>query len=90
MQKILRLPAVMEATGLSRTTIYRFVADGRFPRQVHLPHTNSVGWREGDVSAWLQSAELDPELALAAKQKAAGATAKAHANARCKQASAAV
>ena len=87
--KILKLADVVTATGLSRTTIYRLVGEARFPRQVHLPHTNRVGWREGDVTAWLESAELDPDQAAAARQKAQGAAQTAHANARKQEGAAA-
>jgi len=29
--KLLRLPAVLQATGLARSTIYRMIAEGKFP-----------------------------------------------------------
>ena len=34
--RILRLPQVLEVTGLSRSTIYLRMADGSFPKQVSL------------------------------------------------------
>lgn len=49
---ILRLPAVLAATGLSRSTLYELIATGAFPRQVRLS-ARSVGWPEGEVRAWL-------------------------------------
>ena len=33
-RRLLRLPEVKEKVGLSRTAIYRLIAEGRFPRQV--------------------------------------------------------
>jgi prophage regulatory protein len=51
--KILRLPAVMELTGLSRSSIYLRVAQGTFPKQVSLG-ARAVGWRESDVEAWIE------------------------------------
>jgi prophage regulatory protein len=54
--RVLRLPEVMQATGLSRSTIYDRMKDGGFPRPVRLG-PNSVGWREGDVADWLASRE---------------------------------
>lgn len=52
--RILRLGAVRERTGLSRSTIYRFVTEGRFPRQVSLGQ-RCVGWLESEVNGWLES-----------------------------------
>ena len=50
--KILRLPAVKERTGLSRTTIYLRIAQGDFPQSISLgPRT--VGWLEEDINNWL-------------------------------------
>jgi prophage regulatory protein len=51
---ILRIRAVMQRTGLTRPTLYRKVADGTFPRQIRIS-TNCVGWREGEIDAWLRS-----------------------------------
>lgn len=51
---ILRIKAVMERTGLTRPTLYRKVAEGTFPRQIHIS-TNCIGWRESDVNEWLRN-----------------------------------
>ena len=42
-----RLPTVMQATGLGRSTIYRLVASGGFPPPVHLG-PRAVAWRWSD------------------------------------------
>ena len=49
---ILRLPAVKARTGLSRSTIYLCVAEGRFPKPVSLG-ARAVGWIDAEVDAWL-------------------------------------
>ncbi len=51
--RILRLPTVILRVGLSRSTIYAWIAEGRFPRQVSLG-TGSVGWREAEIDAWIE------------------------------------
>lgn len=51
--RFLRLQTVMERTGLSRSTIYERIDEGRFPRQMPLG-PRSVGWLEADVSAWIE------------------------------------
>ncbi|MYA59612.1 MAG: AlpA family transcriptional regulator [Chloroflexi bacterium] len=54
-RRILRLPEVLELTGLSRSTLYRRVEAGEFPQPVKLggPNSRAVGWLEEDVSGWL-------------------------------------
>jgi prophage regulatory protein len=52
--KILRLPEVVEVTGLSRMTIYRKEALGEFPKRRRLGR-NAVGWVEEEVARWIQS-----------------------------------
>lgn len=47
-ERILRLPAVIERTGLTKPTIYRREAAGTFPRRERLGPRN-VGWYESDV-----------------------------------------
>jgi prophage regulatory protein len=49
---ILRLPAVKTRTGLSRSTIYLRVAEGRFPQPISLG-ARAVGWVDAEVEAWL-------------------------------------
>jgi len=49
-----RLPVVLKVTGLGRSTIYRWIADGSFPPPVRLgPH--AVAWRWSDLDRWTQS-----------------------------------
>lgn len=52
MPNILRLPDLIAQTGLSRSTIYRYIADGIFPRPVSLG-PRAVGWLETDVAEWI-------------------------------------
>jgi prophage regulatory protein len=39
-------------TGLSRSTIYRKIAEGTFPSQLRIS-TNGAGWRESDINRWV-------------------------------------
>ena len=55
---ILRLPQVKLRVGLSRSSIYLAVSQGKFPRPVSLG-ARAVGWLEAEVDAWLsQRVEL--------------------------------
>lgn len=49
---ILRLPQVKLRVGLSRSSIYLAVSQGKFPRPVSLG-ARAVGWLEAEVDAWL-------------------------------------
>ncbi len=46
--RILRLKTVLSRTGLSRSTLYRKMQDGSFPRNVRIS-TRCAGWRESAV-----------------------------------------
>jgi prophage regulatory protein len=50
--RIIRLPAVLKATGLSRSTLYRKINQGSFPKQIAISE-RCAGWRESAVNAWL-------------------------------------
>jgi prophage regulatory protein len=50
---ILRFRDVEQATGLSRTTIWRERLAGRFPKPVRLTAT-LCGWRASDITAWIE------------------------------------
>jgi prophage regulatory protein len=52
--KILRLMGVLDTVCVSKSTIYQWVADGKFPAPVRLG-PRSVGWRQSEVDAWLES-----------------------------------
>jgi prophage regulatory protein len=47
--RIIRLPEVMAATGESRSTIYKRISDGEFPKPVKLG-PKSVGWVEEEIA----------------------------------------
>ena len=47
----LRMPTVMRMTGLGRSTIYRLIADQKFPCPVRLG-PRAVAWRRSDLDRW--------------------------------------
>lgn len=55
--RIIRLSTVLERTGLSRSTMYRKIAEGTFPGQIKIS-VNGAGWRESDINRWI----ADPAL----------------------------
>ena len=51
--KINRLPAVIERTGLSRSSIYLRMNKGEFPQSISLGD-RAIGWLEADIEQWLE------------------------------------
>ncbi len=51
---VFRLPKVLQATALSRSTLYVMMSDGRFPKPMKLGE-RAVGWPEAEIAAWLAS-----------------------------------
>ncbi len=63
-KRFIRLPEVMNRTGYGRTSIYRKMEDGSFPRCVKLggplEDTNAfdcraIAWIEEEVDQWMES-----------------------------------
>ena len=54
MQKTLRRTEVESITGLSRSSIYELVADGKFPKPINLGG-RAVGWLENELAEWQKS-----------------------------------
>jgi prophage regulatory protein len=53
--RIIRLKTVLARTGLSRSTIYRKIAEGSFPAKIKIS-THGTGWHESDINRWI----IDP------------------------------
>lgn len=51
---LLRLPAVRQLTGLSRSEIYRQMGLGQFPAKVNVGQ-RAVGWVEHEIAAWIEA-----------------------------------
>lgn len=52
--KMLRLRDVIDKTGLSRSSIYRYISLNKFPKPVHLGE-NTVAWVEHEIDDWLMA-----------------------------------
>jgi prophage regulatory protein len=48
---LLRMGAVMQGTGLARSTIYKLIAEDKFPQPVRLTG-RAVAWRRADLEQW--------------------------------------
>jgi prophage regulatory protein len=62
---LLRLPAVVLATGLSRSTIYRLAGLGEFPRCIKLTERTSA-WCASEINQWIEARRAARDRQLAA------------------------
>ena len=63
-KRFIRLPEVLSRTGYGRTSIYRKMEDGSFPRSIKLGgppvdpeafDSRAVAWIENEVEQWIDS-----------------------------------
>ena len=63
-KRFIRLPEVMSRTGYGRTSIYRKMEDGSFPKSVKLGgppldpdvfDSRAIAWLEEEVDQWIES-----------------------------------
>lgn len=60
--RIIRLKEVIDSTGLARSTIYKYIGEGAFPRPVSLGD-RCVGWVESEVHDWILARIEERDLA---------------------------
>jgi prophage regulatory protein len=52
--RLIRLREVQHRVGLGRSTIYRWMAEGKFPKPVQLGGY-AVAWAEDDIQVWISA-----------------------------------
>jgi prophage regulatory protein len=50
--RLLRLPQVIDRTGLGKTKLYELQKDGLFPMRIKIT-AHAVAWLEGEVDTWI-------------------------------------
>lgn len=72
--RIIRLQDVKHSTGLGRSTIYKYISEGSFPKPVPLGD-RAVGWVESEVMGWvmarIEERDAHESFTTAAQLKAA-------------------
>lgn len=51
--RLIKIKEVMNKTDLSRSSIYKFIAQGEFPKPVQLG-VKRVAWVESEIHEWIQ------------------------------------
>ena len=52
--RVLRLREVLERVGLSKSTLWRLIKAGQFPKPISLG-PRAVGWIEEEIDQWISS-----------------------------------
>ena len=52
---LLRLPDVVNRTGLSKRSVYRWMSQGKFPASIRIGKSRIVAWDERDIATWINS-----------------------------------
>jgi prophage regulatory protein len=61
--RLIRLPDVLQLTGLSRSSVYRLEKEGRFVSRVRLGE-RATAWRFEEVKAWIEARPLAEAVPL--------------------------
>ena len=59
--RLIRLKEVQHRVGLGRSTIYRWMAEGRFPKPISLGGY-AVAWRNVDIDDWIERAAATTDI----------------------------
>ena len=53
---VVRMSRLVEMIGLSRSTVWKLLSEGKFPNPIRLG-PRSIGWRIKDVEDWIECRE---------------------------------
>jgi len=55
-EELQRRTKVLNRTGLCNSTLYYFIAEGKFPKPVKLGK-RTVAWKKSEIDEWIESRE---------------------------------
>ena len=64
--KFLKVPAVLDAAGVNKSTLYKMIRAGQFPRPVKPNDDRMVRWLASEIAAWQKARILARDQAKAA------------------------
>ena len=59
-QRMLRLPEVRDITGVSRSSIYKWMDEGKFPLPRKLSE-RAIAWNSHEIAEWVDSRPVHEE-----------------------------
>ena len=54
LSRLIRIKEVLQLIGLSKTTLYKMIQEGKFPQSVAI-YGSAVGWKQDEVADWINS-----------------------------------
>ncbi|WP_372880291.1 helix-turn-helix transcriptional regulator [Psychromonas sp.] len=51
--RLIKLQEVIHTTGLGRSSIYKFMEEGEFPKSISLG-ARTIAWQQSDIQEWIQ------------------------------------
>jgi prophage regulatory protein len=54
LSRLVRIKEVLQLIGLSKTTLYKMIQEGKFPKSVSI-YGSAVGWKQDEVADWINS-----------------------------------
>ena len=67
-RRLLRMPEVLERTGVSKATIYRLIRAGKFPKPVELG-VRAVGGDAHSIDEWIEARQVAADVAETAGRR---------------------
>ncbi len=63
--RLLRIQQVKAITGISKTTIYKLIGQGKFPKAIHVSGSRISSWSSSELDDWIteqKAARSTPEI----------------------------
>ena len=60
-ERVIKKREVCEKVGVSETTLWRYIQNGKFPPPLTLPETRLQGWKLSTVNKWIDENFSDME-----------------------------
>jgi prophage regulatory protein len=51
-ERLLTLKEVVNIVGFKKSTIYKFIKEGKFPKQIKIGHSSR--WKLSDIQEWMK------------------------------------
>lgn len=67
-QVLLKIKQVLELVPVGKTTLYKMIDDGKFPRPIRLSE-RAVAWRKSDILQWIDNLETTKKEQYHARSK---------------------
>lgn len=60
--RLLRIQQVKAITGISKTTIYKLIGQGKFPKAIHVSGSRISSWSSSELDEWITEQKASRNL----------------------------